>query len=178
MELLHPRYSEQDVYQDVPLTSTSGRNIVFRRAGNGFDRLEPTTMRLERAYDQASASSHESAWERFVQECERSAADLPIREILWLTEQIRCGVDLPYRRAIALLRLAASVAASQGEMSTHFVRAFTTMLEHRAAEVRASALEAITEVSISEAKRRATWLLRDPHPHVQESAKAVLAMKE
>jgi hypothetical protein len=148
----------------------------FGRSERDVPSLRANTMRIERAYDRASASSYESAWERFVVETADTASEYQLSEIDWLLDRILNGTALPYRRALSLVQAAGAIADVRKEISSRFATAFAAMLAHPVAEVRAAALEATCDADIGSAKQLAQGLLEDASPVVRETARAILAM--
>lgn len=161
-------------------TSSMSRPVITDV--DAYEREQPAlradTMRLERAYDRASASSYESAWEGFVAEAAQHASQYQASEIDWLLDRIRNGSSLPFRRALSLVRAAGAIAEVRRELSLRFAPAFAFALAHPVAEVRAAALEATSESDIAAAKQLAGGLVEDASPIVRETAKAILAMTE
>lgn len=135
-----------------------------------------STHWLAAAYDRATASHWESAWEKFVADAV-SRTSFSATDIAWLMQRSAVAKSLGHRPAESLARVLGIVAERQREARFFVGLALPSIFAHPAASVRVAALEAMLEVNVPAAKTLARRVTEADHASLREAAEAVLKME-
>jgi len=134
-----------------------------------------STHWLAAAYDRATASHWESAWETFVTAAV-SRKSFSATDIEWLVQRSAGVMSLGHLPAESLARVLGVVAEREQDMRVLVRLALSNVFAHPAPGVRVAAMEAMLEVGVAEAKELASRVAESDHRSLREAADTVFSM--